>query len=93
MNENRDLNSPRILNESRLKVLRLVRAGDPFRNRSGGTSGRARRLGILGILVGMGLVRWHGGLWQITRAGTEQLARQGMSRKRLRRHIKQFAPG
>ena len=58
-----------------LLVLRRVKAGDPFRDKSPGAHGRSKRLETLGYLQQRGLIRQNrDGFWRLTRDGTAYLA-------------------
>lgn len=57
-----------------LKVLRLVRAGDPYRDKGRGPVGRAARVKQLEKLRDAGLARTTtAGLWRVTGRGKELL--------------------
>jgi hypothetical protein len=62
------------LTDHELKVLRRVRAGDPYRDKAPGKPGRVARLKTLDYLRLRGLVRFKGGLWTLSRKGGQLLA-------------------
>jgi hypothetical protein len=71
------------LSASRLKVLRLVKAGDPYRDKAPGKRGRVGRLQVIGYLRLRNLIRnTRQGLLRVTPAGLEMLERNPVRKRR-----------
>lgn len=69
-----EMQDPPALTANALKVLRLVRASDPFRDKGRGAQGRSARLRQLDALRELGLTRTtREGLWRLTGRGKQVL--------------------